>query len=175
MGDPRWCRAFQLEAKLKYFIDTEFIESGHKVPLILLSIALVAEDGREYYAENGEADRSASNRWVSENVIPFMMGPVLTRKQIAQDIIEFVSRDKPEFWGYFADYDWVLFCQLFGTMMDLPNGFPMWCRDIKQLAEFYGVMKDQFPEQKGIAHHALDDARWTRDVHTFITVRPDLE
>lgn len=39
---------------------------------------------------------------------------------------------QPEFYGYFCDYDWVLFCSLFGTMMDLPPGFPMYMRDLKQ-------------------------------------------
>lgn len=40
--------------------------------------------------------------------------------------------DNPKFYGYFSDYDWVLFCSLFGTMMDLPAGFPMYCIDLKQ-------------------------------------------
>lgn len=42
------------------------------------------------------------------------------------------SKFSIEFYGYYADYDWVLFCSLFGTMMDLPKGFPMYCRDLKQ-------------------------------------------
>lgn len=37
-----------------------------------------------------------------------------------------------EFYGYYSDYDWVLFCSLFGKMIDLPKGFPMYCRDLKQ-------------------------------------------
>lgn len=41
----------------------------------------------------------------------------------------------PELYGYYADYDWVLFCSLFGTMMDLPKGFPMHCRDLKQMLD----------------------------------------
>lgn len=34
-----------------------------------------------------------------------------------------------------ADYDWVVLCQLYGTMMDLPKGWPMYCRDVKQLCD----------------------------------------
>lgn len=26
--------------------------------------------------------------------------------------------------GYYADYDWVAFCQLFDRMIDLPKDFP---------------------------------------------------
>ena len=40
--------------------------------------------------------------------------------------------DKPEFYAYYADYDWVVFCWLFGRMVDLPEGFPMYCIDLKQ-------------------------------------------
>ncbi len=38
-----------------------------------------------------------------------------------------------EFYGYYCDYDWVLFCSLFGKMIELPKGFPMYCRDLKQM------------------------------------------
>lgn len=40
--------------------------------------------------------------------------------------------NQPEFYGYFSDYDWVLFCSLFGRMIDLPKGFPYYCIDLKQ-------------------------------------------
>jgi hypothetical protein len=38
----------------------------------------------------------------------------------------------PEFYGYYCDYDWVVFCWIFGKMNNLPKGFPMYCRDLKQ-------------------------------------------
>lgn len=37
-----------------------------------------------------------------------------------------------EFYAYYADYDWVVFCWLFGKMVKLPKGFPKYCRDLKQ-------------------------------------------
>ena len=75
-----------------------------------------------------------------------------SNKQIAEEVIEFCSSESaiksklqqvknnniiassvfPEFYAYYADYDWVVFCQLFGTMMDLPREFPMYCVDLKQ-------------------------------------------
>lgn len=42
---------------------------------------------------------------------------------------------KPEFYAYYADYDWVAFCWLFGKMIDLPKGFPMYCIDLKQILD----------------------------------------
>lgn len=41
----------------------------------------------------------------------------------------------PTFYAYYADYDWVAFCWLFGNMMDLPKGFPMYCNDLKQMLD----------------------------------------
>jgi len=40
---------------------------------------------------------------------------------------------RPKFYGYYSDYDWVVFCWLFGKMIDLPKGFPMYCIDLKQM------------------------------------------
>lgn len=40
-----------------------------------------------------------------------------------------------QFYGYYADYDWVLFCSLFGGIMDLPKSFPIYCRDLKQMLD----------------------------------------
>ncbi len=39
---------------MKYWIDTEFIERPCTIDLI--SVGLVAEDGREFYAESNEID-----------------------------------------------------------------------------------------------------------------------
>jgi hypothetical protein len=68
----------------------------------------------------------------------------------------------PEFWGEWCSYDWVVFAQLFGTMMDLPQGFPMRCRDIIQLSEDeLGIPSDRLPaslETDG-NHNALLGAR----------------
>jgi hypothetical protein len=75
-------------------------------------------------------------------------------------------REMPEFWAYYADYDWVVFCQLFGTMMDLPFGFPMYCRDIKQEADRLGIL--QLPTQEEGEHNALEDARWNKRAWEFL-------
>lgn len=41
----------------------------------------------------------------------------------------------PVFYGYYTDYDWVVFCWLFGNMMNLPKGFPKYCRDLQQIKD----------------------------------------
>ena len=105
---------------MKYWFDTEFIESSRHLDLI--SIGIVSEDGRELYLENAEVDWSRASDWVIANVKPYLTGNTISRFEMAQRIKRFIGYDSPEFWGYFADYDWVLFCWLFGRMVDLPKG-----------------------------------------------------
>jgi hypothetical protein len=42
---------------------------------------------------------------------------------------------QPEFYAYYAAYDWVIFCELFSSMQNLPKGFPYYCRDLKQMKD----------------------------------------
>lgn len=142
---------------MKIYFDTEFIEDGRTIDL--LSIGLVRADGETYYAEPAETDRGRASDWVRENVLPHLTGPIKPRAEIAADIVAFVGND-PEFWAWYADYDWVALCQLFGTMMDLPDGWPMYCRDFKQVADEY---RHYVPKQVGVEHNALADALWLAD------------
>ncbi len=52
---------------MRYFYDTEFIDDGRHIELI--SIGVVAEDGREYYAQSVEFDESKASLWVQEHVL----------------------------------------------------------------------------------------------------------
>jgi hypothetical protein len=231
---------------MRYFIDTEFIEGFHK-PLFgkrrhfidLISIGIVAEDGREYYAISNEYKYSDASDWVKENVIQPMYREECpgfkqqymdvetfhkyssnskSNKQIAQDIKKFIcnysqyincigsgsidegyegflKKNPPEFYGYFCDYDWVLFCSLFGRMINLPKGYPMYCKDLKQVLDFkafkkakdfctrkHHVLMDNdwvkhalagiknmpaYPKQEN-EHNALSDARWNYELFKFL-------
>lgn len=149
---------------MRYFIDTEFAEKPHSIHLI--SIAIVAEDGREFYAEVSDFDPSLANEWVSLNVLPHLTGQNrMPLAEIGPAIRAWVGYDKPEFWGYYADYDWVVFCWLFGAMIDLPKGWPMYCRDLKQLCDDRG--NPRLPDSG--EHNALRDARWIRDMHAVLS------
>lgn len=76
-----------------------------------------------------------------------------------------------EFWGYYCDYDWVVFCWIFGTMMQLPKGLPMYCRDLKQLMDSALLDKEwkqtNCPDPEG-EHNALIDANWNKKLHKAI-------
>jgi hypothetical protein len=150
---------------MKIWFDTEFIEDGRTIDLI--SIGMVREDGGEYYAETNDWSFAKASQWVRENVIDHLSGgdAVKDRETIAREIMEFAG-EQPEFWAYYASYDWVALCQLYGTMMWLPNSWPMYCRDIKQFRDSLG--HPPMPEQKDAEHHALADARWNRDAYEFL-------
>lgn len=163
---------------MRYFIDTEFIEYPHTIDLI--SLGIVSESGKTLYAESTEFDETKASPWVKENVISQLKWcnwrDILTKDSgntsvigncslIRDAVLEFIH-PCPEFWGYYSDYDWVVFCWLFGTMMDLPKGWPMYCRDLKQLADTLG--KPKFPEPTG-EHNALVDAKWSMEFYNYLT------
>ena len=149
-----------------YFFDTEFIEySGH---LDLISIGVVCEDDRAYYAISKDCDLSKANEWVRAHVLPKL--PVdaslwKSREQIKQDLLVFV-KGGPEWWACYADYDWVCLCWLFGAMIDLPKGWPMYCRDVKQVADQAQVELPQM--HPSVEHSALADAWWTRGAYEYL-------
>lgn len=230
---------------MKYFIDTEFIEGFHK-PFLgkkrhfidLISIGIVCEDGRTYYAISNEFNHKDADKWVKDNVIKklpqkhfngFNINEAKlwkSNKQIAKDIIKFCSplhpitgkyyskeevendsnkevilKALPEFYAYYADYDWVLFCSLFGRMIDLPKGFPMYCNDLKQMLHEYAERLsyyrptryhkediDDTPEVKynhltscrayeelenKNEHNALADAIWNKKLYDYLQTRKD--
>ena len=153
---------------MKIWFDTEFIEDGKTIDLI--SIGLIRQDGATLYFENAECDYDLASPWVREKVLTRLGGQSVqaSRESIARNVVEFVG-EKPEFWAYYADYDWVVLCQLYGTMMDLPQGWPMYCRDIKQLCDDLGNPK--LPKQTGPEHNALHDAIWTKFAWEFLQAR----
>jgi hypothetical protein len=150
---------------MRYFLDTEFDDNGRTIELI--SIGIVGEDGREFYRISNEFDPEACNPWVKQNVLNQLTGPRHARSEIRDGIKAFISGDSlPDFWGYFADYDWVVFCQLFGTMLSLPAGWPNMCMDVKQLAIHMGMPHiNKIVPPPDDAHNALSDAKWTMEMY----------
>lgn len=181
------------------YYDTEFIEDGRTIDLI--SIGMVADDGREYYAVSSEFDlkKLAANDWLMANVwpsLPQVRGDarmmllaglregapthrhvkrlfepghpdVKPRAQIAAEVRAFIcSVPDPQLWAWYGAYDHVALAQLFGRMIDLPDGVPMWTNDLKQEAQRLG--NPRVPEQEGGQHNALEDARHNRVIAHYL-------
>ena len=170
---------------MKYFLDTEFIE--YPCTIDLISIGIKCEDNRTFYAENAYFDKEKASSWVKENVIPKLRwygnmklqknshGCIMCKKNatevfgtldfISKVILNFIGKDIPEFWGNYSSYDWVAFCWLFGPLVSLPKNWPMYCHDLKQLADDYDNPK--FPPPIG-KHNALVDACWNEKFYYYL-------
>jgi hypothetical protein len=155
---------------MKFFLDSEFIERGPQYPIELISIGIVSEDGRSFYAVSADFDPEHASDWVKENVLPHLgtegRCKVSHMQRLIKEFCDPVKYGKPEFWAYFADYDWVVFCQIFGTMMDLPDDFPKYCLDLKQLAFMHN--NPRLPKQEGGEHNALADAKWVKYAYEWL-------
>lgn len=155
---------------MRYTIDTEFWEDGYQLPVQLISIGIVSETGQKYYAVNKDFDwtKVPPKHWLWENVKPRLflddMDPkkiMKSRQQIKQELLTFFRNDPaPEFWAWFADYDWVVFCQIFGTMIALAPNFPQLCMDIEQKRRMLQLSRAVFPPKFQPEHNALVDALW---------------
>ncbi|MFH9823044.1 3'-5' exoribonuclease domain-containing protein [Streptomyces bobili] len=167
---------------MRIYYDTEFIEDGRHIDLI--SIGMIAEDGREYYAVNRDMPKRKirKHKWLMDNVVPglphahgdernmqigWLFNPydrrVKRKAQIAAEVRDFVLGTDPdqlphvELWAWYGAYDHVVLSQLFGRMIDLPEGMPMWTNDLRQECERLG--NPTLPEQADGVHNALADAR----------------
>lgn len=168
---------------MKYFIDTEFHERQiNGIDTIeLISLGIVCEDGREFYVISNEFDYYAAvdNKWLNDNVLNSIIGYRFmwqSKEDIKNKLLSFAPPDtNPEFYGYYCDYDWVVFCWLFGRMIDLPKGYPMYCKDLKQDFDLFypdsvgEEMKQnpKYPKQEN-EHNALSDAKWNYELYKFI-------
>lgn len=95
---------------------------------------------------------------------------VKPKQVIANEVRDFIlaplegNENDPriELWADYAAYDHVALAQLWGRMVDLPGGIPMYTNDLQQLAARLGSgwKPDQAPED---AHSALADAWYALD------------
>jgi len=146
---------------VRFFYDTEFIEDG--VTIDLVSIGVVAEDGREYYAVSTEFDPSRAGAWVRENVLPKLPSPAdrawRSREQIRTELLDFLGQSSGdiELWAWIGAYDHVALAQLWGAMPAMPRQLPRFTRDLRQRWDDVG--KPHLPAAPANAHDALADAR----------------
>lgn len=179
---------------MKYFLDTEFREEPGTIDLI--SIGIVNEEGKEYYALNKECNlrKIWNDDWLRDNVLipiyndedsyykkqnEFSFSVIKdifskngkTIKEIRQEILDFTGQDSPEFYGYYSNYDWVVFCWIFGRMIDLPKSYPMYCKDLQHIIDYNNLSKeweDKNCPQSDNEHNALSDAKWNLKLYKAI-------
>lgn len=122
----------------KIFFDTEFTGLHQKTTLI--SIGLVSECGKSFYAEFTDYDRLQVDDWIQTNVIDKLILQHEQRKGIeyfgigqedsvigdtatVRKWLETWLKQFPQvqMWGDCISYDWVLFCQIWGHAFNIPN------------------------------------------------------
>src|SRR5947199_8087123 len=149
----------------RYFYDCEFIEDG--VLIDLVSIGVVDEHGREFYAVSTEFDDRRALPWVRRHVLDRLPSPAdpawRSRQRIRDDLYAFLVEplrtgvaDEIELWAWYAAYDHVALAQLWGPMTALPREIPRFTKDLRQLWDDRG--RPALPEMSG-RHDALVDAR----------------
>jgi hypothetical protein len=143
---------------MRVFVDTEFTDF---IDCHLISIALVADDGREFYGERSDFDMSTCSQFVYAAVLPQLgqhPGRVFTRDKLRVALLAWLnefSEESERMLCFDNGGDWELLCDLID---EVPSGW---------LALHVGGMLDshrleEYYRQHGGRHHALSDARANR-------------
>ena len=150
----------------RYFYDCEFIEDGRLIDLV--SIGVVDEHGREFYAVSTEFDGARALPWVRRHVLDKLPSPAdrawRSRTRIRDDLHTFLTEplrtgadDAIELWAWYAAYDHVALAQLWGAMPALPRVIPRFTKDLRQRWDDVG--RPVLPPGGADRHDALADAR----------------
>lgn len=142
---------------IKIFFDTEF--TGLRKDTTLISIGLVSEDKRQFYAELIDYDEEQCDEWIKENVIKklykynwkereskyipnYHLGAKL---QIGKVLCNWLAQfDSVEFVSDVSHYDMVLLIDLLGGVWGLPKHICPACIDINQdIARKYNITLQQ--------------------------------
>lgn len=166
----------------RYFFDTQVIDRPGE-PLVLLSIGLVDDDGRTYYAQNHRAKLGHLSAWQLEYVRPALEhldcwarlwsheGHTClwrTPERIRDDILAFIGEDAwPEFWGDTCAFGFVVLRQLFGE--DWPYEWPEYANDVEQVQELLGCWVLYPP---AAPPHALEAAGRVQMIHRRMREHP---
>ena len=168
-------------ANTKIFFDTEF--TGLHKNTTLISIGLVSECGKTFYAELTDYDKSQIDDWLQKNVIDNLILSEIQHGLLSpydKDKVEFRGKslflkellknwlsqfEEVEIWSDCLAYDWMLFNNIFGTAFDIPKNVYYIPFDICTLMKEKGIdpdtSREEFSELKEGAkkHNALWDAK----------------
>jgi 3' exoribonuclease, RNase T-like len=169
---------------MNYWFDTEFVDDPHSQSNKLISIGIVSEDGREFYAIDKGFRITPKIRllpvfpWLEKHVFQrladprFPQGkmPRLSRLEIKEGLMNFIGKDNlPTFWANNGAYDWFNLCKLFGGVINMPIDKIWRFFDLKQLACQLKIRHSEFPlKDEKNEHNALIDARWDKQVWDFL-------
>ncbi|PXV88446.1 uncharacterized protein DUF5051 [Lachnotalea glycerini] len=148
---------------MKIFFDTEF--TGLHKNTTLISIGLISEDRRQFYAELIDYNENHCDTWIKENVIKHLRKTdwrekrgtyipnyhIGAKQEIGKSLDNWlVQFEEVELVSDVCHYDMVLLIDLFATAFNMPNNVAHACYDINQdIARKYGIsMKEAFDKSR---------------------------
>lgn len=144
--------------KTRYFIDTEFTSFDAET-CQLISIGIVSEDGREFYGECSDFDRSMCSNFVREIVLPQLgqfPGRSLSQAALGKELHAWllaIPRKPRPVLCYDSGWDYELILRLLGEKL------PLGWRHENVLLKINAERVSHYIETHGGKHHALQDAR----------------
>lgn len=168
----------------RIYFDMEF--TGLHQGTSMISLGMVSDDGRYFYAECLDYDGSQVNDWLRENVLSklrfsgkkyyskeahgkfpidqhFSMNVCDKRSEVAYYLVMWLEQfGGVEMYGDVLAYDWVLFCEMFGGAFNIPKSVYYIPQDLasylKRAGEDPDVNRFEFGGVDLKAHNALSDA-----------------
>ena len=151
----------------KVYMDLEFM-NFNRVTSQIISIGLIDEHGRTFYAIRNDVNDCNSNKWVELNVMPVLYKEtpdiVGSLSNIRTKLEEwFESYTNVEIWGDCLAYDWVLFLDIWkeqGTPKNIYYIPQELCTLLKVCGIDPDIEREDFVKDEGIykKHNALYDA-----------------
>ncbi len=170
-------KPFMKSPTTEVFLDTEFTDLNQSSKLI--SLALVSDCGKSFYAVFDDFNKAELSDFVKENVTPYLnfsednCSLINYRikgnsRQIQLALINWLSQfENIQIWADVPHYDWVLFCELFGGALQIPKQIHYICMDLATLILSKGMdinkpriellTREEIPNNY-IIHNALSDA-----------------
>lgn len=179
---------------MKIYFDTEF--TGLHQFTTLISIGIISDNNKTFYAEFNDYDKNQIDEWLNDNIIfnlkfnnidkyygeyksstGFDIEMKGNSKDIKEELINWLNQfnETIEIWSDCLSYDWVLFNNLFGTALDIPENIYYIPFDICTLFKINDIDPDISREEfiknsiKGDKHNSLYDAKVIKECYNKLS------
>ena len=177
---------------MNIYFDTEF--TGLHNGTTLISIGLVDENGRSFYAELTDYDKNQVTDWINDNVIKNLTNPILELtgdhwkitgikamvKTALNKWLEEYGNEQITLVSDVCHYDMVMFISLYGDAFHIPDMITPACYDINQdianhynisLKKAFDINREELSENLGFSvdennkHNSLFDALIIKNIY----------
>ena len=151
---------------MRFFVDCEFFWEPERGRLQPISVGVVDEEGREFYAVSMAFNAERADQWLHDNVLAKLPDAReqpspswMPLRTIGVRLRDFVGDDTPEWWGEDAAFDYVVLSMVMGGFADWPQGWPYHINDLHQAG--IPSVESENPHQALADAHAVR-AAWLR-------------